>query len=205
MGVPSRPTTNQKYKELKVEQSNLNLVGSMSKKQETDENLDLIRRVDKEYKDSGVNSFFNYKFGFLNAFMIIIIVIFESYFFYFFRSEPAQTVMAGLPTILAIFISFLALTITLQAFADRSEESLQVERNYYLILRNYAQKTRFEKLKIWRDLFYGAKVEKADENPLLRAIIRIKAKNPKLGLEELFQSNKLLFSKKKLIDSLLYD
>ncbi len=94
MGVPSRPTTNQKYKELKVEQSNLNLVGSMSKKQETDENLDLIRRVDKEYKDSGVNSFFNYKFGFLNAFMIIVIVNFESYFFYFFRSEPAQTVMA---------------------------------------------------------------------------------------------------------------
>jgi carbon starvation protein CstA len=177
----------------------------MSIKLKKNVTLEIIKLVDKEYHESVLTTFLNSEFGFLNVFLIIVMVILELYFLFYFRSETAQTIMTEIPAIFTLLISFLALMVSLRAFVGKSEKKLQVERNYYLISRNYAQKTRLEKLRIWKNLLYGVEIPKAEENSLLKAIIKIKAKNPQLTLEKLYDTNKSLFSEKKLIESLLYD
>ncbi len=171
----------------------------MSKKEEKDETLELIRLVDKEYKNSFFNTVLNMELGGLYALIFFLIVFFELYFV----TALKETAFTQIQALLTSLVSFLALLIAFRAFVNNSDEKIQVERNYYFILINYSEKSWFQKRKTWLDLLRQIKLEK--ENSLLKAIIKIKAKNPQLNLEELYQNYKLLFSKKKLAESLLYD
>jgi hypothetical protein len=166
----------------------------MSKNQEKDETLELIKLVDYEYKNSFFNTVLNIELGAVYVLMFGLLLFFEVYF------------LSALIQIQAIFtslVSLLALLIAFRAFVNSSNERLQVKRNYYFILSNYSEKTWLGKRKIWLSLLRPIKIDK--EDPLLKAIIKIKAKNPQLNIWELYKSNKLLFSKKKLIESLLYE
>lgn len=70
------------------------------------------------------------------------------------------------------------------------------------MLRNYENKNTVGKLKVWKDLIAGIGVP---EDPLLKALTKIKARNPQLELETLYTNHPAFFDEKKLLESLLYE
>jgi hypothetical protein len=170
----------------------------MSKKQEKNETLELIRLVDKEYRATVPYMLFNWEIGFFTVYLLLLWIVIFIYY------ASVSTNIETLPTFLALLISFFALFVSFNKHSKDVREKLLVERNYYMISRNYSQKSKFEKAKIWGSLFYGGSIKQNEQNSLLRAIIKIKAKNPEIELESEYQKNKSLLSEKKLIENLFY-
>jgi hypothetical protein len=171
----------------------------MGEKQEKDVTLELVKLVDKEYKESAYYFLLSTEYGIPLILLFSVWVLLATYFISMKNSA------LSVPTILTLIISFFALFFAVSRQLDENRTAILIRRNYYFILRDYATKTIFGKLKIWFYLSNQAKIPKVRENPLLKAIITTKAKNPQLTLEELYKSQKPLFREEKLIESLLYD
>jgi len=81
---------------------------------------------------------------------------------------------------LSIAIPFSALIIVFFAMVERSLEDTLIRRSY-------------ERL---------GKDAEENQKPLLKALIKMKVKNPKFNLEQIYNMNKSMFSKEKLLERL---
>ena len=168
----------------------------MSSNSETDKNesvLDIIRVMDKQYKVSPFYTFLTFQFiGFLIFFFTIYLAV------VLYVSVARNEIF----NILTLLIAFLALFFPYATSTSKSNSKNLEERNYYFISRDYSEKTSREKIGLWIDLFYG---KKANEKPLLKALIKMKARNPRLKLEDLYNREKSIFSEKNLLEKLVYE
>ena len=162
-----------------------------SQRDKNDSILDIIRVVDKNYKESPLYTILTFQSGGFLLYLLLLWVVIALYF-----SVARNEIFNSL----TLIIAFLALFIAYATWTSSSHASTLEERNYSLISRGYSEKTRLERLKIWRDIFYG---KRAEEEPLLKALIKMKARNPRLKLEDLYNRDSSLFSEKKLLEKLL--
>jgi hypothetical protein len=155
-----------------------------------DNMLLLIRKVDTNFKTGLIYSILNFQLGFPFGLLMLVYALFIIYIR-----------VSEIGTIIALTISFSALIFTFFAYIDKNKDKALEERNYNLIVRNYSGQKFLGKLSIWIRLFYGVKTH---EEPLLRAVIKLKAKNHHLNLENLYSNHPELFDEKALLDNLLY-
>jgi hypothetical protein len=163
-----------------------------SQKDKENDIFELIRIADKNYRNTRLYNILTVQYS-LTVYLVVV-VLGISYYIQVAVTDPLVFINL-FPSLFVLFIAF-------YSWSERKFEKTVVERNYYLILRGYFEKTRFEKFKIWRDIVFTAK---AKEEPLLKALVKIKGKNPQLKLEDLYNRDNSLFSEKKLLESLLYE
>jgi hypothetical protein len=164
-----------------------------SQKDKNDNILDIIKVVDKNYKENPIYTILTFQSGgFLFYFLLLYVAIVA--YFSIARNEIFN--------VLTLLIAILSLSIAHAAWTSKAHDSILEERNYYFISRGYSEKTRLEKLEIWWDIFNG---KGAEEEPLLKALVKMKARNPRLKLEDLYNRESSLFSEKKLLEKLLYE
>jgi hypothetical protein len=151
--------------------------------------LSLIQKVDEEYKTNPIYSSLSFELGgpFLFVMLLYVLIIFS-------------IGQVGIITIISLLISFFAVMFALIALLDRKRDKIQEERNYNLIVRNYGKHGLKGLVYLGWDTYRGKKV---NHDPLLKALVKIKTKNPELQLENLYSEQPSLFTEKRLIETLL--
>ena len=114
----------------------------MSKKEVKDETLELIRLVDKDFRNNSFYFLVSLEFG---GPLLLFLFVWGFFALYIRSLGPGNL---PIPTLLTLTISLLALFFSISAQLDTQRNRLVIARNYYLISRHFSDKTTTEKLHI---------------------------------------------------------
>lgn len=162
----------------------------MTDRDQKEKILSLIRKVDAEYQTTWIHSILNVELGIPLIFIMLL---------YFMVVSFVAENQNNLSSIVPIFVAFIALIFSFFALMDRNRDRVLEERNYNLMLCNYDRQSKFAAIEeLWILLLKFLGQKKITQDPLLKALVKMKAKNPDLRLEELFEKQPCLFTEKKI-------
>jgi len=155
----------------------------MSEKQTKDDVLKLIRLIDRN-KDRIFRRFDIFRaipFSMMSV-TLIVLIFWVVLSMFSFGSNVYQVV-----TLTIVLIGFM---INFFLYFERFREEVVVRVNFREIVRICAEKEKFERQRL------------EDDRPLLKALIKIKARNWEFDLKQIYEFNKDMFIPEKLMERL---